>query len=57
VRSTRRKLRRILPYQIAALCSVAVAISFAAATAAMAGSRANEAVSPALQAVQASPFD
>lgn len=58
VQTTRRKLRRTLPYQVAAVFSVAVAITFAAA-AAIAGypASATEAGGPALSAVQVSAFE
>jgi hypothetical protein len=58
VQSTRRNLRKTLPYQLAAVCSVAMAITFAAA-AAIAGypASATEAGGPALSPVQVSAFD
>ena len=58
LRTTRRKLRRTLPYQVAAVFSVAVAITFAAA-AAIAGypASAAEAGGPALSPVQVSAFE
>ncbi len=55
VQITRRKLRRRLPYQVGALFSVAVAITFAAA-AAIGGypGSANEAGGPVLSPIQVS---
>ena len=56
VQSTRRELRKKLPYEVAAVFSVAVAITFAAA-AAIAGypASASEAGGPAWSWVQVSP--
>ena len=56
VQSTRRKLRRTLPYEIAVVFSVAVAITFAAA-AAIAGypASATEAGGPAWSWAQLTP--
>jgi hypothetical protein len=58
-RATRRKLRKILPYQVAALVSAAVAITFAVAASAIAGppDSTTEAGGQALPPISVSAFE